>query len=64
MSQSGARAHSRPMIRSDRERPPSFGRLPVLVLQHLTGDGPAYLAQWLARHGIEADVRNTEAGHG
>lgn len=34
----------------------------VLVLQHLSGDGPAYLGTWLARHGIAADVRNTEAG--
>ena len=24
---------------------------PVLVLQHLSGDGPAYLATWLQREG-------------
>lgn len=35
---------------------------PVLILQHLSGDGPGYLGTWLARHGIAADVRNTEAG--
>lgn len=35
---------------------------PVLILQHLRGDGPAYLATWLAAHGIAADVRDTEAG--
>ena len=34
----------------------------VLVLQHLSSDGPGYLGTWLARHGIRADVRNTEAG--
>lgn len=35
---------------------------PVLVLQHMTLDGPAFLATWLARHGIPMDLRNTEAG--
>ena len=35
---------------------------PVLVLQHLTSDGPAYLATWLRAHGIAFEVRNTEAG--
>ncbi len=35
---------------------------PVLVLQHLSGDGPAYLGRWLAEHGVPVDVRNTEAG--
>jgi len=35
---------------------------PVLVLQHLTADGPAYLGSWLRREGIAFDVRNTEAG--
>lgn len=34
----------------------------VLILQHLVNDGPAYLATWLQRQGIEADVRCTEAG--
>jgi GMP synthase (glutamine-hydrolysing) len=34
----------------------------VLVLQHLSTDGPAYLATWLQRVGIDADVRNTGAG--
>lgn len=35
---------------------------PVLVLQHLSGDGPAYLGRWLADQGVPMDVRNTEAG--
>ena len=35
---------------------------PVLVLQHFSADGPAYLARWLAGQGVAADVRNTEAG--
>lgn len=35
---------------------------PVLILQHLSGDGPAYLATWLQRQGIAFDLRNTEAG--
>lgn len=35
---------------------------PVLVLQHLSGDGPAYLGRWLAAQGARVDVRNTEAG--
>jgi len=35
---------------------------PVLVLQHLSGDGPAYLGTWLRRQGLPFDLRNTEAG--
>jgi GMP synthase-like glutamine amidotransferase len=35
---------------------------PVLVLQHLSGDGPAYLATWLAERGVPLDVRNAERG--
>jgi GMP synthase-like glutamine amidotransferase len=35
---------------------------PVLVLQHLSGDGPAFLATWLRRRGIRFEVRDTEAG--
>ena len=35
---------------------------PVLVLQHLNADGPAYLGHWLAREGVPMEVRNTEAG--
>jgi GMP synthase (glutamine-hydrolysing) len=35
---------------------------PVLILQHLTSDGPAYLATWLARAGIAYDCRDAEAG--
>lgn len=37
---------------------------PLLVLQHLSGDGPAYLADWLRRQGVPVDVRNSEAGDG
>ncbi len=35
---------------------------PVLVLQHLSADGPAYLGTWLRREGLAFEVRNTEAG--
>jgi GMP synthase-like glutamine amidotransferase len=35
---------------------------PVLILQHLSADGPAYLATWLERHAIAYELRNTEAG--
>ena len=35
---------------------------PVLILQHLHGDGPAYLRCWLQRQGVPFDVRNAEAG--
>lgn len=35
---------------------------PVLILQHLSGDGPAYLAAWLRREGVPYRVCNTEAG--
>jgi GMP synthase (glutamine-hydrolysing) len=35
---------------------------PVLILQHLSGDGPAYLSAWLQRQGIPFEVRNGQAG--
>lgn len=35
---------------------------PVLVLQNMKGDGPAYLAQWLAAQGIAMDLRFAAAG--
>jgi GMP synthase-like glutamine amidotransferase len=35
---------------------------PVLVLQHLSSDGPAYLATWMQRHQVPFVVRNTDAG--
>ncbi len=35
---------------------------PVLILQHLSADGPAYLGTWLARQGLAFEVRNTGAG--
>jgi GMP synthase-like glutamine amidotransferase len=35
---------------------------PALILQHLSADGPAYLASWLQRRGIPVDLRNVEAG--
>jgi len=35
----------------------------VLVLQHLSADGPAHLAAWLQREGIAFDVFDTQAGH-
>lgn len=35
---------------------------PVLFLQHLNADGPAYLQTWLQREGRTFEVCNTEAG--
>jgi GMP synthase-like glutamine amidotransferase len=35
---------------------------PVLVLQHLPDDGPAFLATWLAAQGRQVDLRHTSAG--
>lgn len=35
---------------------------PVLVLQHLSADGPAYLARWLAARGLPFEVVDDEAG--
>lgn len=35
---------------------------PVLVLQHLCADGPAYLGTWLRDRGVAFEVRNSEAG--
>lgn len=35
---------------------------PVLVLQNMRGDGPAYLATWLAEQGEAMDLRSTPAG--
>jgi GMP synthase-like glutamine amidotransferase len=35
---------------------------PVLILQNLSGDGPAYLARWLQRKGLPCQVFNAEAG--
>lgn len=34
----------------------------VLILQHLSNDGPAHLATWLARHGIAFERCNAAAG--
>src|SRR5258706_10026380 len=35
---------------------------PVLILQHLSADGPAYLLDWLRRKGRACEVFNTELG--
>lgn len=35
---------------------------PVLVLQHMNGDSPAYLGTWLAARGQAVVVRNSAAG--
>jgi GMP synthase (glutamine-hydrolysing) len=35
---------------------------PVLVLQQLSADGPAFLATWLQARGLAFEVRNSEAG--
>lgn len=34
----------------------------VLILQHLSADGPAYFGTWLARHGVPFELLNSEAG--
>jgi len=34
---------------------------PVLILQHLSTDGPAYLGHWLRREGVAHVVMNTQA---
>ena len=52
------------------DAPPSCGAVrgimaamnPVLILQHLDGDGPAYLRTWLQREGVPFDLRNAQAG--
>jgi GMP synthase (glutamine-hydrolysing) len=36
---------------------------PVLILQHLSADGPGYLGQWLQAQGVPTVVCNSEAGH-
>ena len=35
---------------------------PVLILQHLSADGPAYLRTWLQREGRSFELFNTELG--
>lgn len=35
---------------------------PILILQHLSSDGPAYLGAWLQREGLEFELRNSEIG--
>ena len=35
---------------------------PVLVLQHLSSDGPGYLATWLRGQGVAFEVFDTQAG--
>lgn len=35
---------------------------PILILQHLSDDGPSYLATWLTRQGVPFELRNSEAG--
>lgn len=35
---------------------------PVLILQHLRADSPAYLGTWLEARGLPFEVRNAEAG--
>ncbi|MCW5660618.1 MAG: type 1 glutamine amidotransferase [Burkholderiaceae bacterium] len=35
---------------------------PVLILQFMADDGPAFLGTWLRRHGIGADVRCAASG--
>lgn len=35
---------------------------PVLILQHMRSDGPAYLGRWLARHGVDFEIRDAGSG--
>lgn len=35
---------------------------PVVILQHLTADGPAYLHTWLQRNGLAFELFNSELG--
>jgi GMP synthase-like glutamine amidotransferase len=35
---------------------------PLLILQQLSEDGPAFLATWLQREGVSFELRNAEAG--
>jgi GMP synthase-like glutamine amidotransferase len=35
---------------------------PVLILQFMPDDGPAYLGKWLRQHGIASEVRQTHRG--
>lgn len=35
---------------------------PILILQHMADDGPAYLGRWLQEQGLPTDVRCNEAG--
>ena len=35
---------------------------PIYILQHLSGDGPAYLADWLQQQRLPFRVFNTQAG--
>lgn len=35
---------------------------PVLILQHLSGDGPAWFGAWLRAQGVPFDCRDTQAG--
>ena len=35
---------------------------PVLILQHMRHDGPAYLARWLADRGLAFDLRDAASG--
>lgn len=39
-----------------------MSHLPILVLQHLPDDGPAFLATWLAAQGRHVELRHTSAG--
>jgi len=38
------------------------GMQPLLILQQLHEDGPAFLATWLQREGLAFELRNAEAG--
>jgi GMP synthase (glutamine-hydrolysing) len=47
---------------ADHTNPVHHVMKPVLILQHLSADGPAYFSTWLQGRGIAFDLRNSEAG--
>lgn len=56
-------AHSPQIIESHSTLTPQLRPMkPVLILQHLPDDGPAFLGTWLAAQGRPVDLRHTAAG--
>lgn len=47
---------------TDPDEAPTSPMKPVLILQHMSADSPAYLATWLRAQGLAFDVRDSQAG--